>query len=196
MVKTAMPLDRLAIFLAEPRPQQPLARDLAMFDGFVTAIVAGPVSLEPPKWICPLLGVPRTAFDHDGTPAFAAICATALHHNEVSDALSTGPDRFRPMHRTRPDGSVDPSPWCMGFYAAMKLCPDAWSALLNPDCDHHALLLPILLYCVDDAGRPTLGPPRPGPETEAFLREAHADIPAVVDAMRQYWMPIRFGSRR
>jgi uncharacterized protein len=196
MSKTAMTLDRLASFLAERGPLRPLARDLAMFDGFVTAIVAGPVSLEPPAWICPLLGVPRAAFNVGGTPEFAAICAAALHHNTVSGTLATRPDQFRPLHRTTSKGAVDPSAWCMGFFAAMTLSPDAWAPLLDPDHDHHGLLLPILLYCVDDAGRPMLGPPRPGPETEAFLREAHADIPAVVAALRQYWMPIRFGPRR
>jgi hypothetical protein len=44
------------------------------------------------------------------------------------------------------------------------------------------LLLPILLHCVDDQERPLLGPPRKGRETEEFLRNAHADIPNVVEA--------------
>ena len=33
-----------------------------------------------------------------------------------------------------------------------------------------------------------------GRETEKFLRHAHTDIPAVVEAMRQFWMPIRYAS--
>jgi uncharacterized protein len=28
--------------------------------------------------------------------------------------------------------------------------------------------------------------------TEQFLHNAHSDIPAAVEAMRQYWMPIRY----
>jgi uncharacterized protein len=39
---------------------------------------------------------------------------------------------------------------------------------------------------VDDHGHPLLGPTRKGRETEAFLRDAHTDIPALVEAMRQY----------
>jgi uncharacterized protein len=58
------------------------------------------------------------------------------------------------------------------------------------------LLLPILLHCVDDQGRPLLGPSRKGRETEEFLRNAHADIPDVVEAMRQYWMPTRYAHTR
>jgi hypothetical protein len=41
-------------------------------------------------------------------------------------------------------------------------------------------------------GHPLLGPTRKGTNTEEFLRDAHTDIPAVVEAMRQYWMPIRY----
>jgi len=33
---------------------------------------------------------------------------------------------------------------------------------------------------------------RKRPKGKAFPRKAYTDIPAVVDAMRQYWMPIRF----
>ena len=44
-----------------------------MLDGYVSAIVAGPVSLDPPNWICPLLAIDADAFNHGGTPEFAAI---------------------------------------------------------------------------------------------------------------------------
>ena len=59
----------------------------------------------------------------------------------------------------------------------------SWAPLLDTRNINHGLLLPILLHCVDDQGRP---------ETKEFLRNAHTDIPAVVEAMRQYWMPIRY----
>jgi uncharacterized protein len=195
MAASAMPLDRLGRWLVERAPR-PLVCNVAMFDGFVTAVVAGPVSMEPPDWICPLLGVDREAFDHGDTPEFAAICAAATHHNAVSATLSETPNRFAPLHLTGPDGEIDPRPWCMGFKATIDLQRPAWSPLLNPGDIHHGLLLPILLHCVDDMGRPVLGPPRPGPETAAFLRDAHQDIPMCVEAIRQYWMPIRFGTRR
>src|SRR3974390_746447 len=64
--------------------------------------------------------------------------------------------------------------------------------LLDLSNINHGLLLPILLHCVDDHGRPMLGPPREGRETEEFLRNAHTDIPMVVQAMRRYWMPTRY----
>jgi uncharacterized protein len=43
-----------------------------MLDGFVTAIVAGPVSMDPPEWMCPLRGIEIDAFNHGGTPEDSA----------------------------------------------------------------------------------------------------------------------------
>jgi uncharacterized protein len=78
----------------------------------------------------------------------------------------------------------------------MRLRLSAWAPLLDVSNIHHGLLLPILPHCVDDQGRPLLGPPRKRRETEQFLRNAHADIPVVVEAMRQYWMPTRYARAR
>ena len=122
--------------------------------------------------------------------------AVALRHNDISNTLSTAPDRFEPMHRRKPNGDIDPRPWCQGFYAAMRLRISAWAPLLDASNVNHGLLLPILLHCRDDQGRPLLGPPRSGRETGDFLRNAYADIPAAVEAMRQYWMPIRYARVR
>jgi len=69
----------------------------------------------------------------------------------------------------------------------------AWVGSSNVN---HGLLLPILLHCRDDQGRPLLGPPCSGRETRDFLRNAYADIPAVVEALRQYWMLIRYARAR
>jgi len=68
----------------------------------------------------------------------------------------------------------------------------AWAPLLDTRNINHGLLLPILLHCVDGQGRPLLGLPRKDPETKEFLRNDHTDIPPVVEAVRQYWMPIRY----
>jgi uncharacterized protein len=189
----SMPLQELEQWLQERAGRRPAATSIAMLDGYITAIVAGPVSIGPLNWICPLLAVDADAFNHGGTPEFAAISAVAHHHNDISKTLSTAPRRFQPIHRRNPDGDVDARPWCEGFHAAMRLRLPAWAPLIDLSNINHGLLLPILLHCVDDQGRPMLGPPREGRETEEFLRNAQTDIPVVVDAMRQYWMPTRYG---
>jgi uncharacterized protein len=188
----AMPLRELERWLQARAERRPAVAGLPMLDGYVTAIVAGPVSISPLDWICPLLAIDADAFNHGGTPEFAAISTVVQRHNDISNILSTAPHRFEPKHSRQPYGDVDARPWCEGFHAAMRPRLLAWAPLLDQANIYHSLLLPILIHCSDDQGRPLLGPPRKGPETEEFLRHAHSDIPAVVEAMRQYWMPIRY----
>jgi uncharacterized protein len=192
MANAAMPLDELDQWLRGRTDRKPAATNLSMLDGYVTAIVAGPVSFDPREWICPLLAIDADAFNHGGTPEFAAISAVAMRHNDISNILSTAPNRFEPIYRRKPNRDIDARPWCRGFYAAMKLRMSDWALLLDVDDINHGLLLPIFVHCVDDQGRPLLGPTRKGPEGKAFLRQAHTDIPAVVVALRQYWMPTRY----
>jgi hypothetical protein len=96
MAKAATPLDDLDQWLRGRADRQPVATNLSMLDGYVTAIVAGPVSLDPREWICPLLAIDVDAFNQGGTPEFAAISAVAVRHNDISNILPEAPARFEP----------------------------------------------------------------------------------------------------
>ena len=137
-----------------------------------------------------LLAIDADVFNHGGTPQFAAISAVAVHHNDISNILSTAPGRFEPIYRRKPNREIDARPWCRGFYAAMHLRLSAWAPLLNTEDVNYGLPLPILVHCVDGQGRPLLGPTRKASQGKAFPRRAYRDIPAV-EALRQYWMPTR-----
>ena len=193
MTAVAMPLDKLDLWLQGRTGAA--AKNLSMLDGFVTAVVAGPVSMDPPEWICPLLDIEVDAFNHGGTPEFAAISAVAVRHNAIVETLSKAPKTFEPIFARKPNRDIDAGPWCEGFYAAMKLKLSAWAPLNNPADINYGLLLPILFHCVDDQGRPMLGPPKKGANTAQFRQTAHKYIPAAVEEMRQYWMPTRFKTR-
>lgn len=117
MAAAAMPLEELERWLQARVDRHPAATSIPMLDGYVAAIVAGPVSMSPLDWICPLLAIDADAFNHGGTPEFAAISAVALRHNEIGQTLSTTPRQFAPMHRRDVNGDIDPRPWCQGFYA-------------------------------------------------------------------------------
>ena len=191
----AMPFDRLGFWIGErlkaTNLRHPQATSLSMLDGAVAAVVAGPVSMLPEEWVCPLLGVDPDDFNHD-TRTFSAIAATLTRHNAIAATLSTKPESFEPLFSRCPDGAIDARPWCMGFYAAMKPRLLAWSRLMNPNAAEHGLLPPILSHCVDPDGHPVLETPRHASREPSFDREAWRDIPAVVEAMRQFWMPSRF----
>ncbi len=195
MADYAMSFDRLGLWLSARSKsttlRHPQATSLSMLDGAIAAIVAGPVSMMPEEWVCPLIGVDPDDFNHD-TETFSAIAATLMRHNAISNTLSTKPERFEPLFERKPDGEVDARPWCMGFYAVMNLRLLTWSRLMNPNAIEYGLLLPILFHCVDINGRSVLAPQRRGPGTQSFTRDVWRDIPAVVEAMRQFWMPSRY----
>jgi hypothetical protein len=99
---------------------------------------------------------------------------------------------FEPLFLRSPDGEVDPQPWCMGFYAVMRLRLLVWWRLLSPNSTEHLMLRPILVHCVNDAGRPLLPPAPHMLGTMPIVQNSWRDIPAAVEALRQFWMPMRF----
>jgi uncharacterized protein len=195
MAGYAMSYDRLGLWIGERAKsatlRHPQATSLSMLDGAAAAVVAGPVSMMPEEWVCPLLGVDPDDFNHD-TQTFSAIAATLTRHNAIINALSTKPESFKPLFVRRPNGELDARAWCMGFYAVIKLRLLAWSRLMSPNATEHGLPLPILFHCVDPSGRPVLDPLRRRLAAPSFAQEACRDIPTVVEAMRQFWMPSRF----
>jgi yecA family protein len=195
MADYAMSFEQLGEWMSaraksSPGGRTPQATSLSMVDGAVSAVVAGPVSMMPEEWVGPLLGVDPDDFNHD-TETFAAIAATLMRHNAISETLSTTPETFTPLFAQTANGGVDARPWCMGFLLVMKVRLRDWSRLLTPARIEHRLLLPILSHCVDAAGRPFL-PPAMRTDSAYFLQNASREIPASVEALRQFWMPIRF----
>jgi len=188
----AMSLAELERWLRDRAARRPVATSMPTLDGYVAAIVAGPVSISPLDWICPLLAIDADAFNHGGTAEFAAISAVVQHHNGISNTLSNNPKRFELIHQRKPNGDLDARPWCLGFHAAMQPRLSAWAPLLDTRSTNHGLLRTILIHCMDDQDRSRLGPTGKRPEIKQLPRDAHTDIPAVVEAMRPYWMPIRY----
>ena len=186
---TAMDLEALQAWL---RALEPPARvdGVSMLDGYLSALIVGPISIPPEEWFVDLLGEHGRIATAVGR-RLAAIQAIAARFNAISEGLSLAPDRHAPIFEKMDDGTVLAEPWCMGFLAAMQLRWNEWRPLRDLDRIDHGLLLPILLHCTDQHGSPMLGPPRQGPETETFLREAYHDIPSVVVAIREFWMPQR-----
>jgi yecA family protein len=195
MADYAMSFEQLGLWMSarakSTRLRHPQATSLSMLDGAVAAVVAGPVSMHPAEWVCPLLGVAPDAFNHD-TRTFSAIAAILMRHNAISETLSTEPERFEPLFLRSSDGEIDLRPWCMGFYAVMKLRPIEWSRLTSPNAIEHKLLRPILIHCVDGTSHPVLNAQSRAPSAPSFALDPGRDIPSAVEAMRQFWMPIRF----
>jgi uncharacterized protein len=185
----AMTLEQLDSWLRGLEPASKVD-GMSMLDGYLTAVVIGPCSIPPDEWLVDLLGE-RGRIATAAGKRLNAITAIAARFNVISEGLSLAPKQHAPIFERMDDGMVLPQPWCMGFLAAMQLRMPEWRPLLDLGRIDHGLMLPILLYCTDPFDRPMLGPPREGPETEEFLRNAYHDIPLVIPEIRDYWMPKR-----
>lgn len=179
--------DQLEAWLLTKINRRPLVRSVSALEGFLSALVAGPSLPNPFIPIHAALGIGYDPYDDGSTPASAALAATITHYDRISQTLSEAPLDFSPRFIAKAGGGVEPRPWCQAFYTAVELNRKHWKPLLDINNHLHGLLLPVLIYCTDKKGRPVLGPPRPGPETEAFLEhEAHRDIAVVVAAIRDH----------
>jgi uncharacterized protein len=187
--REAMSLEELERWIDQLDPP-PLIDGVSMLDGYLAAIIVGPCSIDPYEWLRHMLG-PHSGLGIEGTKQAAAIMAIVARFNAISEGLSTAPERYAPIFERTDDGTVLAGPWCMGFLAAMRLRYDVWRPLRDISRIEHGLLLPILLHCTDSTGRPVLGPVRQGPEGQEFLRTAYHDIPLVIPAIREFWMPQR-----
>lgn len=195
MADYAMSMEQLELWLYKRGKSKslphPTATSLSVMDGHVAAIVAGPRSYDPSVWICPLLGVEPDAFNHD-TEEFAAIACVLMRHNTISNTLSAAPEEFTPIFIQTSEGKLDLKPWCMSFYAAIKLQQRDWLRLLSPQTKENSLLRPILFYCVDADGRDVLHQKEKDLMKNLSTQEIAREIPSAVEAIRQFWMPTRF----
>jgi uncharacterized protein len=177
-------LDR---WLQARRAIGPLTTNLAMLDGFITALAAGPVGLDLIGALLEALALEHGALNVGGTPEFAAMKAAADRFNRTI---------IRPHHRRRGNGDIWPADWCEGFLAAVNLNRADWKTAMDPSHPLHEKMLPILLYCQDDRGKPYLGRPQPSAETKAVYAEAWKGIPTVVAAIRHHYHFIPAGQSR
>ncbi len=171
-------------WLKARRVKKPLARNYSMLDGYLTAMAAGPLDLHIAALICAAVGVGAGAFTHGHHSAL--IMTIANRYNAIGAVLDAH-EELKPCYRRKADGEVDARDWCEGFLAAVNQSREAWNDLFDLATDLHGLMLPVLIHCVDAHGRPLLGPPRKGPETEAFLKQAYTDIPACIAGIREHY---------
>ena len=109
-----MSLEQLEDWIDHLDPS-PLVDGVSMLDGYLTATIVGPCSVNPYEWMDHVLG-PHGDIGMAGTTQTAAIMAVAARFNAVSKGLATAPDRF--MHRSLSE------PTMVRFWPA----PGAWGS--------------------------------------------------------------------
>lgn len=118
--------------------------DVSELDGMLTAILSGPVVVEPDVWLVAMWGgekyIPRWKNDREMN-RFIDLCFK--HMNDIAERLSDYPDQFEPVFGySEVDGQewVVVEEWCYGYMRGVALTD--WSTLLaerKADLDHIAL---------------------------------------------------------
>ena len=170
-------LDNLLATLPSER-----AMNLEGLDGYLAALVAGPLALESLRssdWMPPIWGGAEFA---SGKQRKRAVVLVLRHLHSIERRLREDPDSWEPVlsiAETREAELVDAEDWCIGFLLAVALAPSAWAPLFE---DPELGLRPLVLLGSDEAG--------PSAEESALLADAagrdslsRAAIAAVV---RQY----------
>ncbi|WP_437891328.1 YecA family protein [Phytobacter sp. V91] len=118
--------------------------DVAELDGLLTAVLSGPIVVEPDRWLVAIWGgqknVPRWKNDRE-MDRFINLCFQ--HMNDIAERLSQYQDQFEPVFgENEVEGRLFTvvEEWCFGYMRGVGLTD--WSALpesLKTDLDAIAL---------------------------------------------------------
>ncbi len=114
-------------------------------DGFLAALVSGPVLVEPSQWMPAVWGDYEPEWESES--AFEQIMALIMRHlNTLAATLTEAPEEYEPMFL---DGEEDGETfvvvddWCEGYVRAVALTTAQWQAGGN---DVEDLLAPIFAF--------------------------------------------------
>ncbi|MDE1950624.1 MAG: UPF0149 family protein [Burkholderiales bacterium] len=130
------------------------AMNLEALDGYLTALVAGPVpiaGLRSADWLPPIWGGAEFA---SAKQRKRAVVLVLRHLHSIDSRLRDDPDAWEPVlsvAETQQAELVDAEDWCIGFLQAVELAPEAWAALFD-EPELGPLLRPLVLLGSDEAG--------------------------------------------
>jgi len=179
-------LDELDRFLMSDATGEE-SMDIAMLDGFLTALAIGPNTLPPSRWMPVIWGGEMTW--ESEAQAKRMMSLVFRHANDILFTLRGYPDDFEPLlyereHEGRKIPIIDE--WCIGFVQGMALDEEAWRPLLDTE-EGEDMVFPIMLYGTE-AGWEQL---RDDPALENRHEEFVAALGDSVIAIMDWWLPSR-----
>ncbi len=166
---------------------------LDTLDGFLTAILSGPVVLKPSEWLPRVWG--PTARDEPAFDTFeqaARIVGLIMSHmNGINWILRNDLDAFEPIidiaaYEDSPREYRDGEMWAYGYMTGVDLQRRHWKPFFE-EADCVEMLRPIRLLGGDDL-TPEEGALTHTPEQREKLSD---EIPASVAAIYRFWTPYR-----
>ncbi len=164
---------------------------LETLDGYLTAIVSGPVMLKLNDWLPGVWGPTENDKPVFRTMAQAKRIVDLIlrHMNGIIGSLQDDPNTFEPVFGIRiykKREYVDGEMWAYGYMCGIELCRKQWQSFFD-DPNGLIVLRPIHLLGSDDVT----------PEEESLTEtpeqreELSRQIPASVGWIYSYWLPYR-----
>lgn len=179
-------LDRL--LLSDDMPES--CMDVVTLEGYLTAIVIGPVTLSPATWLPSIWG----GGEQEDSPQFQSledfnhlVGLIMRLYNEVVLTFETDPEAFSPTFYQRTvkgNTYTIVDEWCDGFLQGIRLARDAWQPLLDSDPE---MLKPLRLFATPE-GWAELDAAE---NEEAMHAKWSRKIAPTVRAIHAYWLPYR-----
>ena len=164
---------------------------LEVLDGYLTAIVSGPVTLKLDDWLPGIWGPTE-----DDKPVFKTIEQAQhilgliiRHMNGIINTLQNGSGGLEPVFGTRiyrKREYIDGEMWAYGYMCGINLCHKQWQSLFD-DPNGPVVLRPIHLLGSDDVTKEE----EALTETPAQREELAKQMPSSAVWIYQYWLPYR-----
>ena len=158
--------------------------DISELDGFFTAIVSGPTSIPPSRWLPAVWGDFEPTWENakDFEATFALM---ARHMNVIAATLIEQPEDFEPVFTENTfEGKINTivDDWCEGYMRGVALAAGAWNA---GGLQMAVLLTPIRAFTSETDWR--------GHDfsTEVEIENIRSAITPNVREMHAYWLARR-----
>lgn len=165
--------------------------DISMLDGFLTALLIGPNTLLPSRWLPHVWGeTGDTPMNFENEAQAQRILGLIMRlYNDRARDLAEGVDLYDPAIYTREDEGKSIAiidEWCTGFMRGVMLDAEAWDPLFQSEEDA-ALLTPMILYGTE-SGMQQL---EENPSLKARHQHIADAIGVCVIGIRDHWLPFR-----
>jgi uncharacterized protein len=159
--------------------------DMVELEGFLTAIVIGPNTLSPNRWLAKVWGGKPKFRDLEEMNRFLALVMGFYNH--LVSWFEHAPEQFHPtFYERKVDGRkihiVDE--WCYGFVKGMRLDAPGWKPLKK---GRPELLKPLLLFGTPAGWKEIDASGDPAGIHKRWSRK----ITPAVSAIHQYWLAVR-----
>jgi uncharacterized protein len=148
--------DRLSAVLRRFDNQRPM--NLEQLDGFLAALICGPINVPPSEYLPAILGDDMVLEDTVNAQSVLQDFLSLImrHWNVIVDTLHSG-EVFLPLLLGDANGTTRANDWANGFLRGMDLRKSEWAFLLN-DEEHGGWLVPIFALAHEHDPDPEMRP--------------------------------------